>query len=307
MSWDDLRYVLAVARTGTLSEAAATLQVSVSTVSRRLRTLEQEVGTALFDKMTRGAVLTAAGEQMLAVAEAMEDLTNDLDAKIYGLDAKLEGTIRVTSTDTLMRHWIDDLGEFQQQHPDIHLQLTSGHSVANLTQREADVAVRIARQAPDHLLGRKHAQVHYAVYGNHELVNRVGADAPYDAFPWLSWDLSVGRGNDIWLEANAPRARIVARIERMPVMLDAVQAGWGLMILPCFAGDPDPQLRRVGDYVEGAAHIWVLTHPALRSSARTRRFVSFLAELLRRDKDLIEGHCPQPRRQPPQAHGSEPV
>lgn len=292
MSWDDLRFVLAVVRTGTLSEAAEELRVSVSTVSRRVRALEDEVGTALFDKMTRGAVLTVAGEQMLAVAEAMEALTNDLDAKIHGLDAKLEGTIRVTSTDTLMCLWMSDLRDFQRHHPGIHLQITSGHQVANLTQREADVAVRFARQAPEHLIGRKHAQVFYAVYGSHALVDQVGEDAPYDAFPWVSWDLSVGRGTDVWLEQNAPVAQIVTRIERMPVMLDAIEVDWGVTILPCFVGDPNPRLRRVGDYLEGGAHLWVLTHPALRGSARTRHFVGFVGELLERDKDLIEGRCP---------------
>ncbi len=79
MNWDDLRYVLAVARTETLSDAARDLRVSVSTVSRRLRALEQDVGAALFKKMARGAVLTVAGEQMIAVAESMEHLTHDLD------------------------------------------------------------------------------------------------------------------------------------------------------------------------------------------------------------------------------------
>ncbi len=149
----------------------------------------------------------------------------------------------------------------------------------------------MARQAPDHLIGRKHAQVFYAVYGSHELVERIGEDAPYESHPWLSWDLSVGRGNDVWLERHAPRARIVGRIERMPVMSTAVEAGWGLMILPCFAGDPNPRLRRVGDYLEGGAHIWVLTHAALRGSARVRQFVGLVGTLIERDKDLIEGRC----------------
>ncbi|MEM6994125.1 MAG: LysR family transcriptional regulator [Myxococcota bacterium] len=295
MSWDDLRYVLAVVRTETLSDAASALGVSVSTVSRRIAALEEEVGTALFEKVTRGAVLTVAGEKTLAVAEAMEALTNDLDAKIHGLDSSLEGTIRVTSTDTLAQHFIGDFRDFQQRHADIHLQLTSGHSVANLTQREADVAIRLARSAPEHLIGRKHAQVFYAVYGSPELVARVGPDAAYDDFPWLSWDLSVGRGNDIWLEHNAPNAVVVSRIERMPVMVDAVASGWGLMILPCFAGDVDPRIVRVGDYLEGGASVWILTHAALRTSARIMHFVRFAADLIKRDKDLIEGRRPATR------------
>lgn len=292
MSWDDLRYVLAVARTGTLSDAANDLKVSVSTVSRRLHALEDEVGTALFEKMQRGAVLTLAGEQMLAVAEEMEQLTNDLDARIHGLDTKLAGTIRVSSLDSLVSLWVRDLCDFQEHYPDIQLELTTGYSVANLTQREADVAIRVAHSAPGHLIGRKHAQLHYCIYGTPELVKRIGKDAPYDAFPWLAWDLTVGRGTDVWIENNAPKAKIYSRIERMPVMVDALETGWGVTILPCMVGDRRPGLVRVGDYLEGGASVWVLSHPAMRATARIRHFVGFVGELLARDKDLIEGRCP---------------
>lgn len=292
MSWDDLRFVLAVVRTGTLSEAAVRLGVSVSTVSRRVRALEETIGTALFERLTRGPVLTTAGEQMLAVAEAMEELTHDLDAKIHGLDAKLEGSLRVTSLDGLIMLWASDMGRFSQEHPGIELQLTTGHSVANLTQREADVAIRMARSAPEHLIGRRHAQVFYANYAAPSLVAKIGADAPYEDYPWLSWDLSVGRGMDIWLQHNVPKAKIVARIERMPVMCEAIASGWAAMMLPCFVGDRDPRLVRVGDYFEGGPHVWVLTHPALRTAARVRRFTGFVAELLQRDRDLLEGRSP---------------
>ncbi|MEM6993345.1 MAG: LysR family transcriptional regulator [Myxococcota bacterium] len=292
MLWDDLRYILAVARHGTLSDGAKALRVNVTTVSRRLRAMEQEAGSALFEKLKHGAVLTGAGEEMVAVAEAVEKLTLDLDARIKGLDTKLEGTIRVTSTDLLLRQWLPDFGEFQRQFPDVQLELVSRDTITNLTQREADVAIRIAMRAPEHLIGRKHAQVSFATYGSRGLVDSIGADAPYSAFPWLAWDLASSRRVDDFLAEHAPGAKVVTRLAQMPIMVQAVAAGLGLCILPCVAADNHPDLRRVGDFSERGAYVWVLTHPGLRGSARVRRFVKFMSGVLERDKDLLEGRRP---------------
>lgn len=292
-SWDDLRYVLAVARHGTISDAAQALGVNGTTVSRRLRTLEAESGTALFEKLKHGAVLTAAGEQMVATAEAMEQLTNELDARIHGLDTRLEGTVRVTSTDMLIAHLMPDVPTFRSRYPNVVLELLASYGMVNLTRREADVAIRIARDAPEHLIGRKHAEVFYAIYGSDELVASVGEDASYSSFPWLAWDLKAGRATDRWLESHAPGAKIVMRVDTVPVMLDALRAGLGITILPCISGDPVPELRRVGPYFEGGTFLWLLTHPELRGTARVRAFLEFAREVIARDEDLITGQRPR--------------
>jgi DNA-binding transcriptional LysR family regulator len=165
--------------------------------------------------------------------------------------------------------------------------------VVNLTQRDADVALRVATHAPEHLLGGRHAELLYCIYGSDELAHRIGEDAPYASFPWLSWDLSFARSTDDWIQAHAPGAEIVLRFGQMNVMLNAVKAGLGVTILPCALGDPEPDLRRIGDYFEGGQYLWVLTHPQLRGSARISTFTRFLRELIRREKDLIEGRRPR--------------
>ena len=191
MTCDNLRYILAVARHGTIGLGAEALKVNATTMSRHLRALEEQTGTALFVKLKHGAVLTAAGHRVVEVAREVEKLTNDLDAHITGLDTKLEGRLRVTTTETLLERWLPDFGEFNRRYPDIELEFTSTPSILNLTQREADVAVRLGPDAPEHLIGNKHAQVALAIYGSRELVGSVGASAPYSAFPWLAF-----AGND---------------------------------------------------------------------------------------------------------------
>ena len=100
--------------------------------------MEKSSGAALFTKVGRRLELTVAGEDVVAVAAQVEGLTHDLDARITGRDAKLEGSIRVTSVESVLRLWMPDFAEFRRRHPGIDLQLLSGLEVANLTQREAD-------------------------------------------------------------------------------------------------------------------------------------------------------------------------
>lgn len=293
MSWDDLQYILAVARHGTIGAGAKALRVNPTTVTRRLRAMEEDTGTALFERLKHGAVLTAAGEEVVAVAKAVERLSDDLDARIHGLDTRLEGVVRASFTEMALGHWISDFKEFQAAHPGIELELTSTTQVANITQREADVAVRLAAHAPEHLVGRKHAELFFAAFASVELIESLGPDPSYSDFPWVAFDLAVTRNTDNWLEKHGKGARIALRASAMPIILGATQAGIGAALLPCLLADADPTLRRIGGYCEGGIHLWVLTHPQLRGTARIRAFTRFMGELIARDKDLIEGRMPR--------------
>ncbi|MCO4772267.1 MAG: LysR family transcriptional regulator [Deltaproteobacteria bacterium] len=298
VNWEDLRYILAVAQEGTIVAAARSLQVSPTTVSRRLRTLEETQGAKLFDKFKHGAILSEAGERVVSVAREVERMTDQLDAEIHGLDQRLVGPVRVSAVDFLLLAWMKDFGAFAARYPEVQLELASTMAVVNLTQREADVALRIARTAPEHLLGTRHAEVLYCVYGSVDLIEATGADAPYSAYPWLSWDLGVSRSTDTWIAENAAGASPVLRVGEMPVMCEAIEEGLGVTILPCIIGDANPRWRRIGDYFEGGLWVWVLTHPELRGSARIKAFTRTVRELIRRDKDLIEGRRPRPARAP---------
>ena len=293
MNWDDLKYILAVARAGTISGGAQQLGVNATTVSRRLRSLEERAGTALFDKLKHGAVLTTAGQEMVAVAETVEELTNELDARIHGLDTRLEGSLRLTSVGFLFIRWLKDFGDFARRYPGIDLELTSSIAVANLTMREADVAIRVAQTAPPYLVGWKYARMHFAAYASNDLISVVGNDAAYEAFPWVGWDLSVARATDLWLEQHAPRGQIKLRVEQMSLMYQALVDGVGASILPCVIGDSSPLLRRIGPYLEPGDYIWILTHPQLRKTARVTTLMAYVRELIARDLDLIEGRAPR--------------
>ncbi len=165
--------------------------------------------------------------------------------------------------------------------------------MANLTQREADVAVRIAGKAPGHLIGSRLCDVAHAVYVSDALLAAYGPEATREDFPWIAYDLAVFRGIDGFLAARHPGARIVMRVPRIDLLVAAIQDGVGIGILNCHVGDSHPGLRRLGPADAGRTHLWVLTHAELRGTARISAFVRFVRGVVAQERDLFEGQRPR--------------
>lgn len=138
-----------------------------------------------------------------------------------------------------------------------------------LTRREADVPLRLTNTPPEHLVGRKVADVRYAACGSVAMVERIGRDAPYDAFPWLHLDERMNpRWLDGWLASNAPGATIAMRLDSRTSIREAIRAGIGVQLLPTYDGDADPHLKRVGPLQDDPYGLWLLTLPELRTTSR---------------------------------------
>ena len=168
MNWDDIRYFLAVSRTGSIRGAASKLDVNHSTVSRRIGQLEEQLGVRLFEKLPTGYVITPAGEEIFDLAERMEEQANTLERQIYGRDTSLTGKLRVTLPQALATHLImPDLVSFARANPGIELEIVTSYETLNLTRRQADVAIRLVyenQSPPEHLHGRRIASVYRAIY-----------------------------------------------------------------------------------------------------------------------------------------------
>lgn len=276
MEWDDLRYVLALVREGTLSAAAASLGATHTTVGRRLRALEARLGVRLFDRTPDGYVPTAAGHDMAAVAEKMEEDVLLLEGRVLGRDARLAGKLRVTTLDMLFRHHHAAFSSFTERYPSIELTVGTSDVEVSLTRREADVALRMTRTPPPYLVGRKVGRVEFAPYASRALVARVGVRAPLSAYPWLHWDERLNmRWLDVWLAKNAPGARIALRMDAGTGSLrDAVAAGLGVHFLATFEGDGDPSLKRLAPVDPSFGRdLWLLTLAELKNAPRVRAFM----------------------------------
>lgn len=293
MSWDDLRYVLALARERTLSGAAQKLSVRHTTVGRRLDEIERALGVRLFDRTPDGYIPTSAGQDLAEVAERVESQVLAAEGRVLGRDIELQGALRVSTMDILFRGYHEVFSSFLARYPSVALTISTTDEEVSLTRRQADVALRLTSKPPEHLLGRKVGKVDFAVYASKKLVAQVGKNAPYDAYPWLNWDERLNRSwLDEWLAANAPRARSVVWLDTSTLGLHAaVAAGIGVHFLACFDADTDPSLQRIGP-IEPAfsREVWLLTLRDLRSTSRVLAFMDHVEACLRSGQNA--GHKP---------------
>jgi DNA-binding transcriptional LysR family regulator len=284
MSWDDLRYVLALARERTLSGAALKLSVRHTTVGRRLEEIERALGVRLFDRTPDGYIPTSAGQDLAEVAERVESQVLAAEGRVLGRDTELEGALRVSTMDILFRGYHEVFSSFLVRYPSVALTISTTDDEVSLTRRQADVALRLTSKPPEHLLGRKVGRIDFAVYASKKLVAQIGKNAPYDAYPWLNWDERLNmRWLDEWLAANVPRARSVVWLDTSTLGLHAaVAAGIGVHFLACFDADTDPLLQRIGP-IEPAfsREVWLLTLRELRSTRRVLAFMDHVDACLR--------------------------
>jgi DNA-binding transcriptional LysR family regulator len=297
LDWNDLRSFLAIARQGGLQGAARMLGVNHSTVFRRLNALEARLGVRLFDRSARGYALTAAGEHMLASAERVEDEIIGLERRLLGGDVRLSGTLRVTTTDTLVHGVLGPhLQAFQAAYPAIELELITGNAFFDLSKREADVALRPSRHPGDAMVGRRLAEIAVALYGGRDYLaarGRPPSVAALDGHAVIIGDASLGHlPATRWLAERTPAGATVLRCNSWLSQFAAARAGLGLAALPCFLGDTAPELLRVLPPEPAlAGELWLLTHPDLRRTARVRAFMETLARGLRREQALLEGRA----------------
>jgi DNA-binding transcriptional LysR family regulator len=280
MNWDDLRFVLALARHATHSRAAKSLGTTHTTVARRIQGIETTLGSRLFDASDGGYTPTPAGQLVVEAAERTEAEMLALEARVLGGDAKLEGALRITTMDILFRRYEQVYTSFLDRFPGIELTIVCTDNEASLTRRDADIAVRMTNQPPEHLVGRKVGRVEFAVYASRKLVGRRRNPRAAD-FPWLHWDERLGaRWLDGWLGANAPTARIAMRVDMSSLALrDAIAFGIGVHFLACTEGDSDPRLCRIGAVQTAfTREVWLLTMAELRTTSRVRAFIDHFVE-----------------------------
>lgn len=290
--WDDLRIFLEIARTGSLSGAARALGVNHSTVFRRINAFEDKLGVRLFERLPTGYALTVAGEEMQASASRVEREIDRLDRRITGQDLRLEGTLVVTTTDTIIENFLTPhLYAFRRAYPGIVLELVIDNQNVNLSKRQADVAVRPTRNPPETLVGRRIAEVAIAPYAAAGYMK--GRRADFQSLDWLSVDESLSHlGSAKWFRETYPDANVVVRANSLFGLLHTCEAGMGAALLACFMADNRKTLKRIGDPIPGAGStLWLLTHEDLRHTARVRAFMDFMAESLSAEIDLLEGRA----------------
>jgi len=299
IEWDDLRYVLAVAESGSLAGAARRLAVNHTTVLRRVSAFEKRLGLRLFERLPTGYVLTAGGEELIAAAGQIDDAVVSLERKLAGQDLRLSGTVRLTTTDTLMASILPDvLAAFRSAQPGIQIEVALSNLMFNLSKRDADVAIRPVDAPPETLIGRRIAKVAFAVYASPQYLAKHRETERLAGHQWVGPDDSLaGTSVARWMRAELPGSEITLRTDSLLALRQAAQAGLGLAALPCYLGDLSAGLACVHRPIAAMeTALWILTHKDLRHAARIRAFTEFVAAALARRRPLIEGAQARPRR-----------
>ncbi len=292
-NWDDLRIFLSLAREGTLTTAARTLGVSHPTVARRVQALEQQIGARLFDRLPDRFVPTSAGEQLLADTEAMEKAALSINRRSAGLTDAVSGVVRLSAGEAMAVLVARRLPWLRARLRQIEFEVVASHTLANLSRREADLLIR--EQAPDlaGIVARKLCHVAHAIYAARTLKLKGTAMPALADLPWIGFDddHSYMPGQH-WLHEQLGR-RPEIRVNNWLVLHDAVRVGSGLAVMPCYLGDQDPRLRRVGDLLpEITTEQWLLVHRDLRALPRVWAVMDALVELFQRHRHLLEGRGP---------------
>lgn len=284
MNWDDLRFVLAVAETGSLASASRRLKVDHTTVGRRIDALERSLGVKLFTRGAGGYVRTADAERLLSPLKRVEEAVLEVERQAASVDS-LSGPVRVTSPETFGACWLAArLATFSRQHPAVEIELVPSGEVLDLGRRQAELAVRTFRSEQEGLVVRRVGRVSWGLYGSHEYLRR----HPFTTADRLHEHAVLGApgAKDLetqWLRKLDRKATARFTSTLSVALLGATRASAGLAMLPRYLGDPEPELQRLD--VPHAPHedLYLTVHRDLRETPRVRVLMNFLIEAMQRD------------------------
>jgi DNA-binding transcriptional LysR family regulator len=285
--WNDLRYFLAVARHGSTIAAAKALHLSQSTVHRRLAELEKGVGRHIVIRHATGYRLTEFGNELLPLVKQVEEAVASLERHLVAANDAPSGSVRVTCSESIGYRLTQSplLDGFHKRYPGLRIELIMSDHFLDIAKGEADVAIRAGVPNEESLVGRKIADVPWALYCSRSYLERHGRverTEDIDRHAVIEFDGDIRDHHAAqWLRSVAPHATVVARSNTVPGLMMTVKSGAGIAPLPMPLADRDGDLVRVLGPVPGLySQIYLLTHPDLRHTPRVRAFFDFvIAEL----------------------------
>lgn len=286
--WDDARVLLALHRARTLAGAAAQLAVDASTVGRRIDAIEAALGARLFERTPDGAVPTAAAEELVPHAEAMERAAHELAGSASGFEREVEGVVRLSVPPGISDLLVAPaLPELLARHPRLRVELDARVGYVDLARREADLALRAIRPERGDLVSVRLAHVASVPFVARALAERLGRVRDVGAIPWITYGHDLEHIPDArWVASVAPEERIVLRTSSYTSQVFAAEAGLGAILgaEPVFAARPalvrlattKAAAARLPPYPEGSLHL--VAHRASRSVPRVAAVWQFLVE-----------------------------
>lgn len=286
MDWNDLRFFLAIARTGTLSAAAKRLNVTQSTVGRRLAALETSMGVRLLQRVADGYEPTIAGEAIRPYAERMEGDAASLELEVSGKDTRLEGVVRVTSLQMVASHLLAPcFAKLHHMHPLILLEVTPNLPTTALSAHDVDISVRLTAFEQHELVVRSLGYMGFGLYATKTYLDRYGipdTQAGCVGHRLITFINPHLPAQAAWVADHAADAITVMRTDNYEMQHWAVVCGGGIALLPRFRGDADTTLQRITTHAPiPGAEISLGVHRENRHTPRVRTVLDCIFETVR--------------------------
>ncbi|WP_434561750.1 LysR family transcriptional regulator [Pseudomonas sp. Z5-35] len=284
LDYPDLSLILALVRGGSLARAARLLHVDVSTVFRSVRRLEAALGQPLFEKSRSGYLPTSLAQ---ALAEQAERAEQALEAARVGVEQGgqvVSGTVRLTCTDAVLQALLlPALARFMPAYPALTLELSTSNDFANLSRRDADIALRLTRTPPEHLVGRNLGNVVYRVCAGDAYLRSTSL-RDLASMTWIAPDDFLPDHPTVaWRRQHLPGVVPAYRCNSMLSVTELVRAGLGVAALPDFLIDGNQGLTPVGEPLAGYdTALWLLTRPDCRALRSVVTLFDELGRTLRR-------------------------
>lgn len=296
MRWDDLQFFLSLARTGLLTSAARQLDVDATTVGRRIRRLERELGgQTLFVQGREGHLLTEAGRRLMIRVEAIE---RETEAIISGGEQasgeEIRGRLRISASEGFGTWLIaNHLGEFARAHRLLAIDLAANTGFLDPSRREADVAILLARPQRGPLITKKLTDYRLRLYASRAYL----ADAPeitgsadLPAHPMVGYIPDLLYSPELnYLDEVRPGIEANLRCSSINTQYRLIASRAGIGVLPCFIGDRDPDLVRLLPEIVITRSFWLVTHQDSRHLPRNALFVEWLSGLVQQQRDRLLG------------------
>lgn len=291
VNWDDLRFVLALHRHGSVGAAARALKVDPSTIGRRIAALESVLGAQLVVRQPDGMKLTDEGREAALAAEAVDARLGELASKVGGVTEQPRGHVRVSATDGFATLLYGGLAALREDYPEIIVDLLISSAAVDLARGEADIAIRAFRETRGDLVARKVADIGWSLY----------ASPAYLARKPLAADPLDLRGHDIigfaevaartpgarWLDEHASGAAVALRATSTTAAMNAARAGMGVAVVPCFTADAS--VERIAPKVIATSEVFIVTTADAKATARVRIVCNALANLFTKEKAMLGG------------------
>jgi DNA-binding transcriptional LysR family regulator len=279
----ELEVILALVRTGTLAKAGERLSVDASTVFRSVQKMEKGLGQRLFERSRSGYMPSELAQELARHAERLEAALEGARSAAQMDPEHVSGSVRITTTDTILHGLIAPaLKSLHVRHPLLGFDLHAGNELANLTRRDADIAVRATKRPPQHLVGKHVGPIRVALFSA-----RQGGITAFDenvagAVNWIAPDDALPEHPSvIWRRKHFPRVMPAFRVNSILTVAELVSQGLGIGLLPTFLARARSDLVQLTEVLdECQTELWLLTHAESRHLRRVSTVYTHLAQQL---------------------------